>query len=54
MDDDDTAVATLKKRQKQIKMELKEWKLAASHTRKEEEERWLIAAGEGELANLNI
>jgi hypothetical protein len=54
MDDDDTAVATLKKWQKQIKMELKKRKLAASRTRKEEEERWLISAEEGELANLNI
>ena len=54
MDNDDTAVATLKEWQKRIEMELKKQKLATSHTRKEEEERQLVAAGEGELANLNI
>ena len=54
--DDDThmAVTTLEERQKRIEMEVKKRKLAASRTRKEEEERQLITAGEGELANSNI
>lgn len=54
IDDDDTAVATLEEQQKRIEKELRKRKLAASRTRKEEEERRLIAAGEGNLAKLNI
>ena len=47
MDDNDTAVATLEEQQKRIEKQLKMRKLAASRARKEEEERRLIAAGEG-------
>jgi len=54
MDDHDTAVATLEERQKRIEKELKKRKLAASRTRKEAEEKQLIAAGAGKLANSNI
>ena len=35
----DTEVVTLEEQQKQIEKELKKWKLAASHTRKEAEEQ---------------
>lgn len=49
--DDDEAVASLEERQRDIKMELKKRKQAANRTRKAEEERQLIAAGEGKLAN---
>lgn len=52
--DDDMAVATVEEQQKQIENELKKQKLAASCTRKEEVEGWLITAGEGELANSNV
>jgi hypothetical protein len=52
--DDDVAVATLEEQQMRIEKELKRRKIAASRTRKEEEERQLITAGEGELANSNI
>jgi len=52
--DNDTAVATLEEQQKRIEKELKKRKIAASRTRKEQEDQWLIAAGEGELANANI
>ena len=51
---DDTEVVTLEEQQKWIEKELKKWKLAASHTRKEAEEQQLIAVGAGKLANLNI